>query len=55
MEKQIQLRKAKERVIIPSRREVVLKRIADMQAEIGRLNKLLDEMRADVLHLLVDN
>jgi predicted transcriptional regulator len=39
--------------IIPSRRDVLLKRINDMETEIGRLGKLLAEVRADVLHLTV--
>jgi hypothetical protein len=40
--------------IIPSRRDVLLKRINDMETEIGRLGKLLAEVRADVLHLTTE-
>lgn len=36
------------------RRDALLRRIGNAQSEIGRLNKLLDEIRADVLHLTVD-
>jgi hypothetical protein len=40
--------------IILSQRERALKRINDMQAELGRMTRLLDEMRADLLHLTVE-
>ena len=40
--------------IIPDRRAVALKRISDMKAELGRMVKLLDEMRADLLHLTIE-
>jgi len=51
---QIAIVKQPQSAIIPSRRETALKRINDMQAELGRMNKLLDEMRADMLHLTIE-
>ena len=48
------VKQSQQSAIIPSRREMALKRINDMQAELGRMNKLLDEMRADVLHLTTE-
>jgi hypothetical protein len=36
------------------RRDALLRNIGNAQAEIGRLNKLLDEIRADVLHLTTE-
>lgn len=39
---------------LPTKRERALKRIHDMQNEVGRLNRLLDELRADVLELGVE-
>lgn len=36
------------------RRDNLLRRIGNAQSEIGRLNKLLDEIRADVLHLTTE-
>ena len=41
-------------VRIREHRVVALKRINDMQNELGRMTKLLDEMRADLLHLTVE-
>lgn len=46
--------KASQSGIIPDRRQQLLRRIGNAQAEIGRLNKLLDEIRADVLHLTTE-
>ena len=43
--------KAPQSAIIPDHKQQLLRRIGNAQAEIGRLNKLLDEIRADVLHL----
>jgi hypothetical protein len=40
--------------IIPSRRAMLLKRIGDMENELGRMTKLLAEVRADVLHLTTE-
>jgi hypothetical protein len=46
--------KRPESVIIPSRRETLLKHIGDMESELGRMTKLLAEVRADVLHLTTE-
>ena len=46
--------KASQSAIIPDHKQQLLRRIGNAQAEIGRLNKLLDEIRADVLHLTTD-
>ena len=46
--------KPSQSAIIPDRRAQLLRRIGNAQAEIGRLNKLLDEIRADVLHLTTE-
>lgn len=43
--------KASQSAIIPDHKQQLLRRIGNAQAEIGRLNKLLDEIRADVLQL----
>jgi hypothetical protein len=51
---EIKVVKQPQSAIIPSRRETVLKCIGDMQNELGRMQKLLDELRADVLHLTVE-
>lgn len=48
------VKQSQQSVIIPSRRDVALKRINDMQNELGRMQKLLDEVRADVLHLTTE-
>jgi len=40
--------------IIPNRRDAILKRIGDAQSELGRLNRLLDEIRAEVLHQTIE-
>jgi hypothetical protein len=41
--------KGSQSAIIPDRKVQLLRKIGNAQAEIGRLNKLLDEIRADVL------
>jgi hypothetical protein len=41
-------------VIIPSRKDSLLKRMSDMESELGRMVKLLNEMRADATHLSVE-
>lgn len=46
--------KASQGAIIPDRRAVALKRIDDMKSEIGRLSRLLDELRADLLHVTIE-
>lgn len=50
----IRLVKAKETSILPNRKEALLKGIDNMESELGRMTKLLREMRADVLHLSVE-
>jgi len=50
----IKIIKAKDACIIPNRKDALLKRMADMESELGRMVKLLNEMRADVLHLSVE-
>lgn len=51
---QIRVVKPNESAIIPDHKQQLLRRIGNAQAEIGRLNKLLDEIRADVLHLTTE-
>lgn len=46
---QIKVVKHRESAIIPDRKVQLLRKIGNAQAEIGRLNKLLNEIRADVL------
>lgn len=45
---------SQESAIIPDRRAMLLKRIDDAQSELGRMSKLLNEIRADVLHLTTE-
>lgn len=45
---------SRESAIIPDRRAALLKRIDDAQSEVGRISKLLNEIRADVLHLTTE-
>ena len=52
--RQIRVIKPDDHVIVPDRKQQLLRRIGNAQAEIGRLNKLLDEIRADVLHLTIE-
>jgi hypothetical protein len=47
----IKIRKAVDRVIIPSRHETLLKNIDYMEAQIGRLAKMARDMRAELLLL----
>lgn len=42
-----------QRAIIGARKAQLLQRIGTMQSEVGRMNKLLNELRADVLHLTI--
>lgn len=51
---QIKVVKPEDHAIISSRKSQLLRRIENAQSEVGRLNKLLDEIRADVLRLTVD-
>lgn len=46
---QIVIVKQPQSAIIPDHKVQLLRKIGNAQAEIGRLNKLLDEIRADVL------
>lgn len=39
---------------IPNRRASALKRLADIESELGRLTRLVVELRADVLHLTTE-
>jgi hypothetical protein len=51
---QIRVVKPNEQCIIPDRKASLLKRMADMESELGRMMKLLNEMRADATHLTVE-
>lgn len=51
---QIRVVKPNESAIIPDRRAQLLRRIDNAKSEVGRLDKLLDDIRADVLHLTTD-
>jgi hypothetical protein len=51
---QIRVVKPNEQGIIPDRKTSLLKKIADAESELGRLQKLFNEMRADVQHLTVE-
>lgn len=46
--------KASQSAIIPDHKAQLLRHIGNAQSEINRLNKLMDEIRADVLHLTVE-
>jgi hypothetical protein len=46
--------KGSQSAIIPSRRDSALRRIEMIQTEMGRMQKLLDELRADVLHQTIE-
>lgn len=48
-DQQIRVVKQDKSAIIPDRKVQLLRKIGNAQAEIGRLNKLLDEIRAEVL------
>ena len=48
---EIKIRKAVDRVIIPSRREALLRNIDYMEVQIGRLAKMARDMRAEILLL----
>ena len=50
----IHVAKASSRGIIPDRRAQLLRRIDNAKSEVGRLDKLLDYIRSDVLHLTTD-
>lgn len=50
----ITLAKAPQTFILADRKVTLLKRMTDMESELGRMTKLLKEMRADVLHLSVE-
>lgn len=51
--REVKILKAKDRVIIPSNHETVLKMFRDMETEMGRLAKLLNEARAEYLKVAV--
>lgn len=40
--------------IVPDRKAQLLRRIELMETEMGRMIKLLNELRADVLHLTIE-
>lgn len=46
--------KGSQSAIIPNRRASALKRLSDIESELGRLTRLIVELRADVLHLTTD-
>ena len=54
LSEEIKILKADERGIIPSRRSQMLRRIELMETELGRMQKLLNELRADALHLTTE-
>lgn len=45
---------SQECAILPSRKVQALQRIENMASELGRMQKLLDELRADLLHLTTE-
>lgn len=51
---QIKIVKQSDSAIIPDRKATLMKRMSDMETELGRMMKLLKEMRADALHLMVE-
>jgi hypothetical protein len=51
--KQIRVVKPSQSDIIPNRCDTALKRVNDLHAEVGRMVKLIDELRADLLHLTI--
>jgi hypothetical protein len=53
-EKQIRVVKPNNNAILPDHKAQLLRRIGNAQSELGRLNKLFDEIRADVLHLTTE-
>jgi hypothetical protein len=53
-ERGIKIVKQPQSAIIPSRKAQALHRIEQMASELGRMQKLLDELRADVVHLTVE-
>jgi hypothetical protein len=52
--KGIRVIKSADCAIVPSRKAQALHRIEQMASEVGRMQKLLDELRADVLHLTIE-
>lgn len=50
----ISLANSKEFSILPNRKAALLKRIDDMESEMGRLSKSLREIRAGILHLGIE-
>lgn len=52
--REIKVVKPDERAIISDRKAQILQRIGAIQSEVGRMNKLLNELRADVLHLTTE-
>ena len=51
---QIKIAKRSQSDILNSRKAQALHRIEQMASELGRMQKLLDELRADVVHLTVE-
>lgn len=51
---QIRIAKPQQSVIIPSHREAALKRLNDIETELGRMARLLTELRADILSLTIE-
>jgi len=51
---EIKIAKRSQSDILPSRKAQALHGIEQMASELGRMQKLLDELRADVLHLTVE-
>lgn len=52
--RQIRIVKPQQSVIIPSRKEVAMKRLNDIETELGRMTRLLTELRADILSLTIE-
>lgn len=48
------VKQSQQSAIILNRRDSALRRIGLIQSELGRMQKLLDELRADVLHMTVE-
>ena len=53
-DRQIKIVKQQDSGILPNRKAQAMHRIEMMASELGRMQKLLDELRADVLHLTIE-
>lgn len=51
---QIKIVKPQDHVIVPDRRLQLLRRIDLIETELGRMQKLVNELRADALHLTTE-